>query len=339
MYEEVLKKVLNSLKSDGLILEQLLPEYDNIQISSEYVIELLEASYPLVYDDDNDTLQYIDANGVTQNAPDLSIGITESALWLCDLLPTPAIDFEQGGSLRKSEEAKALYTITCIGVVMQKFKEDIIEKFKAYNFKIMSFENNEFEFDTMVGYLNTYLNLNSIRINAIVSSAAIQISRNIEKKDVFWKYSLSLEEISEFSRLSREIKNIYILFERERKLNPSEMSKLTRVEKLQTIDERDLLIQSVIEASPCAMLYKISKLNSERLSPYTKAKILKGAIQIAKAKILEENVTGYESDEMQDREKKKQISSLTRMAVTTLRTKEIAKYRAEGDEYKFRKKV
>jgi hypothetical protein len=58
--------------------------------------------------------------------------------------------------------------------------------------------------------LSTFSGMNSLRINSKISAANIHISSESEKKDVYWKSSLTREEISEYGRLSRKIKNLIL---------------------------------------------------------------------------------------------------------------------------------
>jgi hypothetical protein len=211
----------------------------------ERIKKILESSYELFYDESSDVLKYVDENGAEHIAPDLSDGITESSEWLCDKLPLPPFDFDQDGNLRKIDEVRASYTLICIAIIIKSFKDEIFEMFSKYDYKTFSFDGSDVSDESLCDYLNSFMNLNSLRINVIVSAASIQISRTIEKKDVYWKSTLTLEEITEFGRISRDVKNIILNYERDRKLNPSQISTLTRVEKLLTIEKRDLEIESV----------------------------------------------------------------------------------------------
>lgn len=339
MEDNIYEKVLKEMKKDGAILQNFLPDSEEMKYSLEKVIKILESSSHLIYDETNDLLKYLDSDGVEHIAPDLSEGVTESSVWLCDKLPIPIFDFDQGGNTRRIVEARAIYTIICIGVVFSSFKEEILDLFKKYNFSEFSFKNSNEEFSSMSKYLSTYLDMNSIRINSVVSSASIRMSRSIEKKDAYWKSMLTLEEIAEFGKISRDVKNINSRYERDRKLNPSEMPDLTKIQKLSTIEERDLEIEAVINKSYCCMLYKISKLSSERLTPSTKKKIYSGAQKIARSIVLEEKRTGRDADERFDIVFKIHSRLLTRMAITSLRTVEIEKYKKNPNEYKFIKKI
>lgn len=339
MKENIYETILREMKSSGYILDRLLPNEAQKNISSDEIIKILESAYPLTYNNEDDSLKYIDENGLEHIAPDLSDGITISSGWLCDKLPLPFIDFDQGGNIRKIEEARAIYTIVCIGIVLPTFKQEIIEMINLYDFNKMAFKDEDSAMSSMTAYLNSYLDMNSMRINVIASSAAIQISRAIEKKDIYWKSSLTLEEITEFGRISRECKNVILRYERERKLNPTEITKMSRIQKLITIQDRDLEINAIIENSVCSMLYKISKLNSERLSPIVKRKIYLSAQLVARNYVNEIGLQGREADEKFEKKFSEISRDLTRMAVTTLRSNEIDKYKSNPSSYKFRKKV
>jgi len=192
MMDNIYEKILHDLKTDGVILEELLPSSDTIKFSPERVIQILEATYKLVYDEDSDELKFIDNNGEETIAPDLSDGITPSSTWLCDKVPVPILDFNQGGNVRRSNEAKSIYTLICIGIVFKNFKSEIKTAFKEYYFKDFSFKSSDAIYETMLEYLGTFKNLNFIRMNVVISAASIKISNAIEKKDSYWKSQLTL---------------------------------------------------------------------------------------------------------------------------------------------------
>lgn len=332
--------IYEKLIKDGTIIRELVEDNYDSELNSDKVIEILDGSYELYFDDVEEVLYYIDENGEKFICPDLSNGVTESSDWLCDKLPAPFIDFDQGGNVRRIEEARSIYTLVCIGVAFSSLKDEIKKEFKSYDFDEFSYKMQSGEYESLTKYLDSFLSLNSLYINLIVSSASIRISREIEKKDVYWKSMLSLEEITEFARISREVKNIRLRYERKEKLNPDEIKSLSRVQKLQIIDKRKVEINAVIEASEiCSVLYKICKLNSERLSPIVKRKISESAKLIAKQEVKSCGVIGRDADELYERTFTNYFRDLSRMAVTTLRTNEVSKYKSNPSNYKFVEKL
>ena len=53
--------------------------------------------------------------------------MTTSDDWLHTKLPPVFIDVDQGENIRKAEEARSIYSIICMGVVIPSFKTEIKE--------------------------------------------------------------------------------------------------------------------------------------------------------------------------------------------------------------------
>lgn len=198
-YEEEIIK----LKNSGHILSELLPSTDDVGFDTNDVISMLEKSYPLTYNEETDVLEFIDENGDTHLCPDLSIGLSESGTWLSDKLPIPSFDFDMGGNVRKASEMKACYKLACLSVIFKEFSSEISETISMYNDKTFSLDENVCGYNSLTSYLNSFLELNSLRINCVVSAASIRISQVAEKKDAYWRTELLQDEILEYGRLQR----------------------------------------------------------------------------------------------------------------------------------------
>lgn len=329
-----MQDIVNNLTDQNVIDQDIVFYLSDVEINSKYIIELLERAYDLEYDEDSDILSYIDENGDRIIAPDLSSGMSLSASWLSDKLPESKIDFEQGGNLRKQQEASSLYKLVCIGVVFESFRTEIKDMLSKYNYTTFAFDGEEAKlYKSAVSFLTKYEKYNSLRINSVISSANIRISRMQEKKDSHWKSKLSQKEITEYGAVSREVKAKIAEYEKERSLNPADIKNLSKPARLSTIDERDREINNIINNSNISKLYKIIKLNSEHLPPVYKDRIEREARKLANAEIVQEEKTGIDAEDYFDRRYAKIIKDLTRFAVATLRSKEIDKYRVSPETY------
>jgi hypothetical protein len=337
--DENIKRQLKVLSDSNIILNDMLPSDDVIQINSEDIIQILEGSYDLIYDEEAEQLLYVDESGEKHIAPDLSAGMTESSEWLSDKLPNPTLDIDQGGNVRKSEEIKALYAIICIAVVIPSFKDEIKTVINSYNFDAYEFTDKSLGYGSFLAYLKTFQDLNSVRINSIISASGIRISKIAEKKDAYWRISLNAEEILEYSKVSRSIKNIITGYELDRGLSPGEVKGLSKIKRLQTIEERDIEIEKIIDASPISTIYRISKFNSERLPAVAKRNIYLSSRKIANSVVSNSNAVGFEANELYDQTFSKYTKEFTKMAVTTLRHNEIVKFKNNPADYKLIKKV
>lgn len=80
-----------------------------------------------------------------------------------------------------------------------------------------------------------------------------------------------LEEI-ELRDIESKVKNVNSSYS-EGPLSPFNIRSLTKIDKLQFIDERDNKISDIIKKSSCGVLYRLLNLSSEYISPVKKKKI------------------------------------------------------------------
>jgi ABC-type xylose transport system substrate-binding protein len=72
------------------------------------------------------------------------------------------------------------------------------------------------------------------------------------------------------------------------------MVSMTNLRKLELIDKRNAEIEEMVNDSDVAMLYKISKLNSESIPAAIKTIIYRGAEKAAKDYVIENNLKDYQ---------------------------------------------
>lgn len=341
MNNPIYQEALNQLIASGTISADSIVSDDSFVSDAQSIIKILDSSYDLEYDEVEDVLYYIDKDGEKHVAPDLSAGMTTSDVWLHTKLPPVFIDLDQGGNVRKAEESRSIYSIICIGAVIPSFKPEIKDFLKNYDFNSFTMRKRiSRRYENAVGYLKTFLDENSLRINVIKSCSDINISQSIEKKEQFWKSALTQSEISECSKISRLVKNVISKYERESGLNPDDIKDLDQIQKLQLIANRDAEIEVIINQSPLGILYKISKLSSERLSATVKRSVSTAAEKIAIEEVkLNPELVGRDADELFENTFKANLRRLTSMCVSTLRQNEIIKYKNDPKSYRFRKKA
>jgi hypothetical protein len=334
-------RLLQNLVDSKIIHSELLPDDASDPIDADSLYKMLVGGFDLFYDQETERLYYIDSDGDRVNCPDMAAGMSNSASWVSDHLPLPNMDLDQGGSVRKGSEVRALYTIVCIGGVFVDLKDEIVEFINSYNFlefigKAVVGEEDQ----SAVSYLKTFTDLNSIVINCVVSAASIKLTQIQEKKSAFWRSNLTRVETLGLSKISRDIKSVILRFEKDHSLNPVDVKNLSKIEKLTTIEKRDLEIEKIINESQYSTLYRITKFNSERLSPVSKRRIFHASRKIAEAEVLNSGVTNkLAANELFDKTFYEMQRSLSRKAVSTLISAEIDKYKKAPLEYKFLKKI
>lgn len=331
-----LREILSYLVEGKVISEDLLPSNDTT-FSSEILNSRMREGCELEYDALSDELFIINPDGSKMICPDLSEGLSEASDWISNHLPDVFIDTDQGGNLRKSDEADSCFKLFCIGYVLKDFRPEIKVIFDNYDYQNMSSTGKMFS-STFKASLQKFQNLNSNRINAIISAAAYKLSEYKEKNESFYTGQLESEEISELSTLSRNIKAVISRYERESGLNPVGMKDMTKVRKLQLIDQRDVEIEQLVNKTNVAMLYKISKLTSERIPPVIKSRILAEAERAAAEYVRRNSLTGLEAADAEQSVKKTVIRESYRAVLKSIKANEIEKYKKDKNSYVFKRK-
>lgn len=326
-----LEKLLSYLIDDKIIPKDVLPSND-IDLCDPVLIKCMEEGSEFWYDAINDELFIITDNGDKIKAPDLSYGTSTSSTWLCDYLPDVIFDIDQGGNVRRGDEAESCYKLVCIGYVISDFRNELIEFFKKYDYDLMTFKEGEV-YNSFNQLLQYYQSLNSIRINSIISAASLKMSYYKEKNESFYTGLLESEEIIKLSTLSRELKTKISEYEKERGLNPYDIKNLSKVSKLKLIDERDREMDLIIERSSVATLYRISKLTSERIPAVIKSKVLREANRASKEYIKINNITGLDALDAENEYKRIVIKESYRAILKSIKANEVLKYKADPANY------
>jgi hypothetical protein len=328
--------VLKSFSQKGYCISDLLPDADD-EITSDDMTKIIDSGYGFRYDPLEDELFYIDEHGDEVLAPDLSIGMSKSADWLSTKLPPVEVDIDQAGNVRKGSEADAMYKLLCIGCVLKDYADEIKMHFKNYDYVLMDSISGS-GFKNMKMLLEQFQSLNSIRINSIISAAAIKISEYKEKSDSFYVTLLSRDQILGLSSLARDEKTIINKFEREKGLNPIDMKGMSKIQKLSLIDERNNAIERLISKSDVKTLYRISKLTTERIPPVIKSNIISEAIKSAEDDVIFNKLEGIMAEERRSKIKSEIIRKSYKAVLQTIKYNEILKYKASPETYRFKEK-
>lgn len=331
-----LQQILSFLVEGNLVPEDVLPKI-NEPFKCDELINRMEEGSDLEYDSINDVLYCVSDDGTKIVCPDLSEGLSEASEWICKYLPEVFIDTDQGGNLRKGDEADSCFKLFSIGFVLPDYRDEIKEIFIQYDYENMS-SNDHPSSKSFKQALGFYQNLNSTRINSIISAAAYKLSSFKEKNESFYTGQLSQEEISELATLSRNIKAVISKYEREQGLNPDIMKGMTKISKLLLIDKRDIEIEALINKSKVSTLYRISKLTSERIPPVIKTKILRQADSAASAFIRENDLKGFAAADADVKIRRIVVKEGYRAVLKSIKAKEIELYKSNKDKYVFKRK-
>jgi hypothetical protein len=323
-------EILEKLKTSGLIkrfsFSEVLPNPNLAAIKKIF-------ENPVLIDCDDEGIFYIDENGDKIYCPSMAFSLSESGEWLSDLLPPITFDIEQSGNVRKADEAEALLCVCFISLILKEdlFREEVLTIAREYDFSEMKPNNSSL--GTFRELLNSWQDLQSVVINIIVSATKFKIS--FFKKDIekFLRDGISEEEVAELRDLNAKLRGINFKYS-EGPLSRVEVKKLTKIERLHVIDERDVEINKCITESNVGTLYKLLHLSSEYIKVVDKRKI---EIWVKKEvdTLLEKN-SGY-SDIIGER--LQIISKLQRRALrfqkNSIRRLNVEKYVEDRENFKF----
>lgn len=326
-----LKEILSYLSEGKFVPADVLPSSTTI-IESDVLIKAINNGYQLEYDSLLDELYVILEDGEKISCPDLSEGLSTSVNWVSDYLPPVSFDIEQGGNLRKSAEAESCFKLLCLALVVSDFRIEVIDHFKNYDFDRMA-SMNDFKFSSFRSHLQKFQDLNSIRINSIISAASVKLSNYKEKNESYYIGLLSPEEISKLSSLSRVVRSIISKYEREDGLNPTSMAGMSKISKLTLIDRRDSEIESFVEDSDVSVLYKISKLTSERIPPVMKARVIQEAAKAAEIECSKRKLSDFEAADLKQNVKRIVIKESYRAILKTIKYNEIQRYKNDPSNF------
>jgi len=263
------EKIISSLQSSGLIEKFSLREFTKSP-DLQHVIRIFETPSKIFSDEGG--IYYFDENEDKTYCPKIKSSVTEKGEWLSTIMPNIGFDIDQSGSVRKADEAEALYCCIQVAHILKEkeFKDELTSLSKDYDFKNMkNFSNSSEGFREL---LNSWQNLQSISINIIVSASKYKISAEKKDTEKFLKDGIQESEVAELRNLEAKIRAINFRFS-QGVLSPSSVKDLTKIERLQEIDKRDDEISREITESPVGLLYKALNLSSEYISPVKKKRI------------------------------------------------------------------
>lgn len=322
------ENIINNLKNSDLI-KRFNISVDKPTPNFELIVKLFEESMTVSYDDHG--LYFIGDDNEKIYCPIMYTTISDKGFWFSDKLPDIGFDVDMGGNVRKADEAEALYCCTCISNILKEenFKDELKEVARGYDFSSMKpISDGEMNFRDL---LNSWLELQSIIINVLTSACKYKISDFKKDNEKFLRDGLKDTEVVELRELEAKIRSINFSYS-EGVLSPSEIKKMTKIERLQKIDERDEAISREIINSKVGTLYKILNLSTEYISPVSKKRITTFV-----QKEVDNLLSKKENEDLKE-ERSNLISRLTRRALkfekTSVRKIFVEKYINEQANFK-----
>jgi hypothetical protein len=236
----------------------------------QHVIKIFEEPSKIFIDEGG--IYYFDETGDKIYCPKIKTSISEKGEWISFQLPDIGFDIDQNGSVRKADEAEALYCCLQVSHILKEkeFRDEVVNLSKNYDFSQMrEITNSDSGFRDL---LNSWQELQSVSINIIVSACKYKISSEKKDTEKFLKDGIQELEAAELRNLEAKIRSINFSYS-QGVLSPQSVKNLTKIERLEQIDKRDDEISACIKESPVGLLYKALKLSSEYISPVKKKKI------------------------------------------------------------------
>lgn len=332
-YAEFEERITKGLQDSGLI-----EKFSTYEIGKspelDTIIKIFEKPHIISYDEGG--IYYVDENSDKVYCPGMLTTISDKGLWLSDMLPDIGFDIDQNGNVRKAGESEALYIVSQIAHILKddSFKNELIEFAKDYDFGEMRC-NVEFS-ENFRSLLTKWQSLQSQIINIIVSACKFKISSQKKSIEKFMRDGLSDSVVAELRNLESSIRGINFKAS-EGALSPTNVKKLTKIERLQAINLRDDEIASTITKSRVGNLFKITTLSSEYISPVKKKKISLWVLNYVD-KLLEDPIFFNMREERQSL-----IANFTKRAYkfekTSIRRLNIEKYISEGENFRMPSKM
>jgi hypothetical protein len=205
---------------------------------------------------------------------------------------------------------------------------------KDYNFNEMAGRSSEE--NTFRKLLESWQAYQSVIINVLVSASKFKISSSKKDAEKFLKDGIGTSKEAELRDLQSKIRAINFRYS-QGELSPEKVKMLSKIERLETINERDNLLTSLIIKSPVGDLYRALNLSSEYISPIKKKKI-----QLWTQKAVDELL---QDDIFKDgnKERRSLISKFTRRAYrfekTSIRKLTVEKYIKDPENFKLPSKL
>jgi hypothetical protein len=315
------KKIIDELRAEDLweyfIENEKLPDAEQ-----KLIIDVLSKPYRITVIDGD--LSYKDDSGEWCKMPDTESGVRSCSLFLSEYLPNPWFKTNVHGSMAKSSEAEAMYYTGMVCGCLQStmFYNDFKDIISNYDF--VNYCSKDIDGIGFRDFLLKLQDLQSFKINCIISSAKYKLSLQKKETEKFLKDGLEVETIIELDLLADEIFAVNQKYSgKGGQLSTKVVSDLTKIQILQAIKDRDGEISKLVLKSSVGSLYRAFNLSSEYIEAEKKEEI-KRAVAIKVEKYFDGS---YESN-FEDRSayESKLRQRCIKIERTSVRKTELSKY-------------
>lgn len=274
--EDFMKNAIkNSNHIEHIMMGEMLDD-----VTKDKLLDLLKTPKEIKLTDEG--LVFINKNGDEERCVNYGINVTADGKWLSDKILPVSIDIEQGGNIRKAEEAQAAYCLIVVDSVLNEdsISNQIKELVQNYDFeRMVPFDG----YQTFSKLLEELQNIQSTTINISVCAAKFNISSIKKDSEKFLKENIPEDRISGLRELDTKISAINRSYSLG-KLSPENVRNLKKLEILKLLDERNSKIEiilnggkdeygNIVKAHPESIIWKILNLSTEFVSPIIKRRL------------------------------------------------------------------
>lgn len=328
-FEVFYKNVQDALLKSNLIKKVDVNVLRDNDISYDVFKKFLDTPRKIFIDSHSDRLYIEDENGDKVFAPEAELCVDYSSLWMEQYLPYPAFSIEQGGNVRRSIEAEAIYNVVVVNSIFDNIFIGKIEKIlsSGYDFETLS-SNSDENFTSLLAEIQ---DLQALDINCVLSACKRRLT-NIKKiYEKSFERLLTLEDVTRLEDIELLRREVNIEFSKSRK-GTKDFGGLTRIEILKIIEDRDSRLNNILKDSGVfGKLWRIKHLSSEHIPVVAKVKI-RNVCSLQVASIVTESKEPLEVWEVRNLERRL-IRFGYKAYLSDLKDIEISKYKADPDNY------
>lgn len=268
--QEFENSMFEELKERGHIEHIMMSDVLD-DFTSQTIKSLLHNPIKIIYNDEGITFE--DDNGDFIVCPEYGINIADNAFWLSSKIPSINYDVDQGGNLRRGEEAEAGYCCSIVSLVLGdcEFTKELEDVIHNYNFNTFDSKDDSFTFKQL---LTSWQDLQSISVNICISAAKYNISNIKKDTEKFLRDGIPNDLAIELRNLEAKVKDINRSYSTG-VLSPIRVQNLTKIQILSELEAKNVEIQKAIKESNSGTLFQIFSLSSEYISPIKKKRLFR----------------------------------------------------------------
>lgn len=266
------KAMIRALSDSKLVTHVNLQDVTQ-KFDEAIIYKMMDESCPLIFEDNTIVFKN---NGEELRCPNYGANIQLDAEWLSEKLSDVSYDIDQGGNVRKADEAEAALCCVNIAKVLndKSIRSDIANICAKYDFTKCSINDidESIEYSSFCDLLDSLRSLQSRQINVIISATKISIINFKKDTSKYLRDGIPKDLVIDLRSLETNIKTEFRTYSTGA-LSPERVRKLTKLEILELIDKRDRAIELLIDNSKAGVLFRILSLTSEYLGPLDKRKL------------------------------------------------------------------